>query len=127
MGTLEVHLATEFQNILFDAGAFPSDLKEEMYGYCRDKLIDEKGEKDTDEQFIYKTRKKLWGPFKKQVWNLPESTRSSLRGQLQEKFEFLFEQLGAVDSESLISKWVKEPARIRKQQPEALKALAPVS
>ena len=123
-GTVEVHLATEFQNILFDGGAFPEDLKPEMYTYCRSHFADERGEKDTDEQFIYKTRKKLWGPFKKHVWTLPESTRRALRGQLEEKFEFLFEQLGAVSTDSLIARWVREPARIRKPQPEALKALA---
>jgi fructose-bisphosphate aldolase, class II len=123
-GTVEVHLATEFQNILFDAGAFPEDLKQEMYGYCREKLGDEHGPKDTDEQFIYKTRKKLWGPFKQKVWTLPEATRAALRGQLEEKFEFLFEQLGAIDSDKLIARHIQAPARIRKPQPEALKALA---
>jgi len=58
------------------------------------------------------------------VWTLPESTRRALRGQLEEKFEFLFEQLGAVNTDSLVARWVREPARIRKPQPEALKALA---
>jgi fructose/tagatose bisphosphate aldolase len=123
-GTVEVHLATEFQNILFDAGAFPEDLKQEMYAYCRDKLGDERGPKDTEEQFIYKTRKKLWGPFKQHVWSLPEATRATLRGQLEEKFEFLFEQLGAIDSDKLIARHIQAPARIHKPQPEALKALA---
>lgn len=123
-GTVEVHLATEFQNILLDGGAFPDDLKQEMYAYCRENMSDERGEKDTDEQFIYKTRKKLWGPFKQQVWTLPDSTRKTLRSQLEEKFEFLFEQLGAVDTEGLIGRHIKDVARIRKPQPEALKALA---
>jgi fructose/tagatose bisphosphate aldolase len=123
-GTVEVHLATEFQNVMLDGGNFPADLKEEMYAYCRAKLGDERGAKDTEEQFIYKTRKKLWGPFKQQAWTLPESARQALRSQLEEKFEFLFEQLGAVDSDKLIAAHVKAPARIRKPQPEALKALA---
>jgi len=123
-GTVEVHLATEFQNILLDGGAFPSDIKEEMYAHAREHLADERGDKDTDEQFIYKTRKKLWGPFKQKVWTLPDSTRQTLRGQLEEKFEFLFEQLGAIDTEGLVSKWIGEPARISKPQPEALKAIA---
>jgi fructose/tagatose bisphosphate aldolase len=124
VGTVEVHLATEFQNILFDAGAFPQDLKKEMYAYAGDKLGDERGAKDTEEQFIYKTRKKLWGPFKQQVWTLPETTRQLMRGQLEEKFEFLFEQLGAIDSDKLVAKHIAAPARISKPQPEALKALA---
>ena len=122
VGTLEVHLATEFQNIMFDAGAFPEDLKKEMYAYCREKLGNERGADDTEEQFIYKTRKKLWGPFKQQVWTLPESTRSEIRGQLEQKLDFLYEKLGAIDTESLVNRWVSDPPRIQKPQPEALKA-----
>jgi hypothetical protein len=124
VGTLEVHLATEFQNIILDHGAFPEDLKQEMYAYIREKLADERGSGDTDEQFIYKTRKKIWGPFKQQTWNLPEATRSQIRGQLEEKLEFLYEQLGVIDSQTLVQRWIPDPRRITKPQPEALKAVA---
>jgi fructose/tagatose bisphosphate aldolase len=124
VGTVEVHLATEFQNIIFDAGAFPEDLKSEMYAYCRDNLGDERGANDTEEQFIYKTRKKLWGPFKERVWTLPEDTRTAIRQQLSEKFEFLYEQLGVLDSEGLITRYITDPPRISKPQPESLKAVA---
>jgi len=121
--TLEVHLATEFQNIILDHGAFPAELKQEAYAYCRDKLGNEWAKGDTEEQFIYKTRKKIWGPLKQQVWTLPESTRSAIRGQLEEKLEFLYEQLGVLDSKSLVDKWVANPPKISKPQPEALKAI----
>jgi fructose/tagatose bisphosphate aldolase len=123
-GTLEVHLATEFQNIIFDHGAFPEDLKQEMYAYCKEKLADEWAKGDTEEQFIYKTRKKLWGPFKKQVWTLPADTRGRVRSQLEEKLEFLYEQLGVVDTQSLVGRYVVNPRRISKPQPEAAKAVA---
>ncbi len=121
--TLEVHLATEFQNIILDHGAFPNDLKQEAYAYCKDKLGNEWAKGDTEEQFIYKTRKKIWGPFKKQVWELPEGTRSQIRAQLEEKLEFLYEQLGVLDTGSLVSKWVSDTPKITKPQPEALKAV----
>jgi len=121
VGTLEVHLATEFQNIILDHGAFPEDLKKESYAYIREKLSDEWAKGDTEEQFIYKTRKKIWGPFKEQAWTLPEMTRASIRAQLEEKLDFLYEQLGVIDSRPLVDKWVPDPARIRKPQPEALK------
>lgn len=124
VGTLEVHLATEFQNIILDHGAFPEDLKQQMYAYIREKLADERGKDDTDEQFIYKTRKKIWGPFKQQTWNLPEATRAQIRGLLEEKLEFLFEQLGVIDSQRLVQRFVPDPRRISKPQPEALKAVA---
>jgi fructose/tagatose bisphosphate aldolase len=123
VGTLEVHLATEFQNIILDHGAFPEDLKQQMYAYIREKLADEWAKGDTEEQFIYKTRKKIWGPFKKQVWNLPESTRAAIRGQLEEKLDFLYEQLGVIDSRGLVQKHVSDPKRISKPQPQTLKAV----
>jgi len=124
VGTLEVHLATEFQNIILDHGAFPEDLKKETYAFVREKLSDEWSKGDTEEQFIYKTRKKIWGPFKQQVWTLPDMTRASIRAQLEEKLEFLYEQLGVVDSRPLVEKYVADPARISKPQPAALKAVA---
>jgi fructose/tagatose bisphosphate aldolase len=124
VGTVEVHLATEFQNIILDQSPFPSDLKEQAYAYIREKLADEWAKGDTEEQFIYKTRKKIWGPFKQQVWTLPENTRAAIRGQLEEKLEFLYEQLGVIDSRALVDKYIPNPPRITKPQPEALKAVA---
>jgi fructose/tagatose bisphosphate aldolase len=124
VGTVEVHLATEFQNIILDHGAFPAELKAEAYAYCREKLSDEWAKGDTEEQFIYKTRKKIWGPFKQQVWTLPADTRTAIRAQLEEKLEFLYDQLGVIDTSSLVGKYVTETPRIAKPQPEALKAVA---
>jgi fructose/tagatose bisphosphate aldolase len=124
VGTVEVHLATEFQNIILDHSPFPADLKEEAYNWIRQNLADEWVQGDTEEQFIYKSRKKIWGPFKQQVWTLPESTRSAIRGQLEEKLEFLYEQLGVIGSRLLIEEHVPNPPRISKPQPEALKAVA---
>jgi fructose/tagatose bisphosphate aldolase len=123
-GAVEVHLATEFQNIILDHGVFPSDLKEQAYAWIRDKLADEWAKGDTDEQFMYKSRKKIWGPFKQQVWTLPESVRSQIRAQLEEKLEFLYDKLGVIDSRALVDRYVANPPRIRKPQPNALKAVA---
>ena len=118
-----MHLATEFQNIILDHGAFPEDLKQQMYDYIREKLKDEWAKGDTEEQFIYKTRKKVWGPFKQQVWTLPEETRAAIRAQLEEKLDFLYEKLGVIDSQGLVNRHVADPKRITKPQPEALKAV----
>jgi fructose/tagatose bisphosphate aldolase len=124
VGTVEVHLATEFQNIILDHSPFPSDLKEEAYNWIRKNLADEWAKGDTEEQFIYKSRKKIWGPFKQQVWTLPESTRAAIRAKLEEKLDFLYEQLGVIDSVPLVQQHVPNPPRITKPQPAALKAVA---
>jgi hypothetical protein len=95
-----------------------------MYAYCHEHFSDERGANDTDEQFVYKTRKKLWGPFKQQVWTLPEATRAAIRGQLEAKLDFLFNELRVPDTEALVRRWVSDPPRIARPQPESLKAVA---
>jgi fructose/tagatose bisphosphate aldolase len=120
-GTLEVHLATEFQNISLDGGHFPTDLKEDIRKWCFDNLADERSEKDSDEQFVYKARKKMWGPFKQQVWNLPKDSAQGIGQDLQNKFEFLMDQLAATNTTDLVAKHVK-PVQIDKPMPESLKA-----
>lgn len=121
MGTCEVHLATEFQNILYDGGAFPDELKQEIYAYLRQACADEQVEGETDEQFIYKTRKKAWGPFKRQTWDLDSNTRKQLGEMLQEKFEFLMDKLGVVDTRDLVTQHVK-PIRVDKPIPDAFRS-----
>ncbi len=118
---LEVHLATEFQNILFDGGAFPEDLKQDIYKYLREACADEAVEGETDEQFIYKTRKKAWGPFKQQTWDLPTDTRAQMGALIQDKFEFLMDKLNVVDTEHLTASHVK-PVKVDKPIPESLAA-----
>jgi fructose/tagatose bisphosphate aldolase len=121
VGTLEVHLATEFQNISLDGGHFPKDLKDEMNQWCRDNLKDEAKEGETDEQFVYKTRKKVWGPFKQQIWELPADARAGIGRDLQDKFEFLMDQLNVANTRDLVAKYI-QPVKIEKPMPESLKA-----
>lgn len=120
----EVHLATAFQNMTFESESFPSDLREEMYEYARREFTDEKKEGQTDEQFIYKTRKKLYGPFKQQAWDLPSEVRAGLGREWEEKFAFMFEQLAVVETRSLVDSWIK-PARVARPKPKALEEVAP--
>jgi fructose/tagatose bisphosphate aldolase len=121
MDCLEVHLATEFQNILFDGGAFPEDLKQDIYKYLREACADEAVEGETDEQFIYKTRKKAWGPFKEQTWNLDSETREKMGSMVQNKFEFLMDKLGVSNTVHLTASHIK-PVKVDKPMPEALQA-----
>jgi fructose/tagatose bisphosphate aldolase len=57
-GTSEVHLATGFQNIIYDNTSLPSAFREEVYSYIKENFSKEKKEGQTEEQFFYKTRKK---------------------------------------------------------------------
>jgi fructose/tagatose bisphosphate aldolase len=100
----EVHLATEFQNLIYENPAFPADLKEEIYKFLRKTCADEKKLTDTDEQFIYKTRKKAFGPFKRRLWELSADVRGRIGNDLENKFAFLFEKLNVKRTAELVKK-----------------------
>jgi len=96
--TAEIHLATDFQNMIYDNELFPEDFKKEIYVHLRKKFASEKKENDTDEQFIYKTRKKGFGEFKSRFWDLSNEIRTEIGSHLQKKVEHLFTQLKVEDT-----------------------------
>ncbi|HHD11932.1 MAG TPA: aldolase, partial [Deltaproteobacteria bacterium] len=97
-GTAEIHLATGFQNIIYESPAFPEELKEEIYSYLMEHFSSELKEGETEEQFIYKTRKKAFGPFKEKLWKMPRERIDQIAKELEEKFLFLFKKLNVADT-----------------------------
>jgi fructose/tagatose bisphosphate aldolase len=118
-GTAEIHLATGFQNMIYDSAHFPSDLRERIYQYIKSELNSEKKDTDTEEQFIYKTRKKGFGPFKKELWHLPAEKLSAISKELENQFEFLFNKLSVVNTSDVVKKYIK-PVHVPVTIPEAL-------
>lgn len=116
VGTLEIHLATEFQNMIYDNPNFPKELKQQMYNWLQENCKDERKPTDTDQQFFYKTRKKALGPFKKELWNLPKEVKESITTELQKKFEFLFDKLNVKDTKDIVKKYVK-PLKVKIEIP----------
>ena len=104
-GTLEVHLATEFQNIIYDNPRFPRDLLDKMHAYITEKYPKDWTAGDTREQFLYKTRKKGWGGIKKETWHLPEATMRDLMTPLENKFALLFQRLNVTNTVDLVNKY----------------------
>jgi len=105
--TAEIHLATDFQNMIYDHERFPADLKEEIYTHLRKTFASEKKESDTDEQFIYKTRKKGFGAFKSKFWNISDDIRIEISDQLAKKVEYLFTQLKVENTREIAEKTIK--------------------
>lgn len=92
--TAEIHLATDFQNMIYDSAHFPKEFKDEIYSYLRKEFASEKKDGWTDEQFIYKTRKKGFGnPLKPKFWSLPETVKDEIGKELETKIMFLFDKL----------------------------------
>jgi fructose-bisphosphate aldolase class II len=109
--TAEIHLATNFQTMLYDA--LPATLRNEIYEWLRENAKDERKPSDSDEQFFYKTRKKALGPFKPQIWDISEEAKAKLGHAYDQKFGFLFEQLAIGDTAKYVAKYVKPPVQHR--------------
>lgn len=120
VATAEIHLATGFQNIIYDSAQFPKDLKGRIYEHLKTACRDEWKEKDTEEQFIYKTRKKGFGPFKQEMWNLPVDVREKIGAELEKQFAFLFEKLKMNNTQDLVKKYIK-PVDVQLAFPASLK------
>jgi len=121
-GTSEVHLATGFQNIMYDNPALPAEFRTEVYDFIKTEFAKEQKEGQTAEQFIYKTRKKGFGPLKKKWWNLPREVKEPIMKELEEKFGLLFEKLKVGNTTEIVQKTITNKP-LRKSLPEAARAL----
>ena len=101
----EIHLATEFQNMIFESPAFPADLKKAIYDELRVTEAGERKATDTDEQFFYKTRKKAIGSKKQQLWGLPADVRAAIGQSLEDRFTFLLTQLKTGGTREMAAKY----------------------
>jgi fructose/tagatose bisphosphate aldolase len=116
----EIHLATNFQNILYDR--LPEELRQRIYGWLNENAKDERKPKDTDEQFFYKTRKKALGPFKRELWELPASVKEELSAAYDRTFGFLFDQLAVGGTADVVKKYVRPPRQERRAPGETVAA-----
>jgi fructose/tagatose bisphosphate aldolase len=110
VGTVEVHLATGFQNIIFDSPQFPKDLLNNIYQALNSKYSHEKKQGQSEEQFIYQTRKRAFGDFKREMWDMPESNRQGVMTELEERFSLLYRKLNATNTTGLVKKYVVIPS-----------------
>ncbi len=118
-GCAEVHLATGFQNILYDGGGLPSDLRAEMMAWCLATCADERKAGETDEQFLYKTRKKALGPFKEALWSIGPAAEAEIGSSLAARLDILFDRLGVDGTRAVVDQWVS-PVPLPRPVPAAL-------
>jgi fructose/tagatose bisphosphate aldolase len=120
--TAEIHLATNFQTMLYDR--LPSGLRDEIYEWLRENAKDERKPADSDDQFLYKTRKKALGPFKRRFWDLDEPVKRELAAAYDDKFRFLFTQLGIAGTADAVARYVKIVRQHRPQPHEGMVMVA---
>ncbi len=110
VGACEIHLATDFQNMVYDHPQFPADLKDQMYAWLQEHAQEERKPKDTEQQFIYKARKKAIGPFKKQMWGIEAARRDAIGTSLEERFTRLMTLLKINGTADAVKRFVTVPA-----------------
>ncbi len=117
-GTAEIHLATGFQNILYDEPGLPADIRAEMMELVPGQLraVSARTARP-NEQFLYKTRKKAIGPFKRQLWTLPNEAQAQISANLHERFGILFDALHVGGTRALVDRYVTPPALPRPLPP----------
>jgi fructose/tagatose bisphosphate aldolase len=116
--TAEIHLATGFQNALYEHPAFPKELHEKIEQWVFANAADERKPDQTDEQFVYTTRKKAIGPFKRELWDL--STKDEILAAQRRKIAFLFTELGVNGSREMVERYI-HPVEQRRSVPDALR------
>ena len=117
--TAEIHLATGFQNALFEHPAFPAELHREIESFCFEHALDERKPDQTDQQFVYTTRKKAIGPFKRQLWDL--AAKDEILAAQRRKFSFLFTELGVNGSREMVDAYIR-PTERHSPPPDGLRS-----
>jgi fructose/tagatose bisphosphate aldolase len=120
---IEVHLATAFQSQLLDSSHFPDELRQRMHAWLAENRASERKEGETDAQFYYKTRKRVFGPFKRDLWDLPESTRAALMAELEQTYGNIMRLLGVGGTASLVDQHIK-PVHVDVPAPAGVSTLA---
>lgn len=116
--TVEIHLATEFQNIILDHPVFPAPIKDTINEWV-EKNYRSKHPQITEEQLIYKMRKNAFGPFKADIWNLPPEIKKEILETLRKTFSFIFHKLNIINTNEIINKSVK-PVKVHKALPQEI-------
>ncbi len=106
---IEVHLATNFQNMFFDLA--PEGLRNEMYAWLEENHGKDRKPNMTDEQFYYKTRKNAIGPFKEKQYDMSESEKERVSSAWEEQFGRLFDLLGVAGTRKYVEEFV-EPVKV---------------
>ncbi|HET9084332.1 MAG TPA: class II fructose-bisphosphate aldolase [Candidatus Limnocylindrales bacterium] len=119
--TAEIHLATGFQNLLYEHPAFPKELHERIREWSFENAADERKPDQTDEQFVYTTRKKAIGPFKRELWDL--EMKDEILAAQRRKFAFLFTELGVNGSREMVEAYIR-PIEAHRPIPDSLKEAA---
>ncbi len=113
-GVIEVHLATQIQNILFDHPAFPVDLRKKMKSELVTTKRAAEGERldsnaDMSEaQRFYQARWAAWGNYKTQLWQMPDEVIAQVSDSLSEWATDVFNALRVTNRSQVLKDFYPE-------------------
>ncbi|MEI8190833.1 MAG: aldolase, partial [candidate division NC10 bacterium] len=122
-GTVEIHLAMGFNNLIFDHPRLPQEVKDEIRAYCFTHHANEQKPDQTEAQFIYTTRKKAWAGMKERFWNLPADIQEGLMVSLEEMFRDMFVRMNVGQTGELVAQHTQAPVVPVPVPPALAKAL----
>ncbi len=102
-GTLEIHLSTGFQNIIFDN--LPKALLSEMDSWVTANCQSERKPEWNNRQFFYKLRKKSLGPFRENLCHLSGAEKQPILKALETELLFIFEALRVFQTREIVEKY----------------------
>ena len=114
--TAEIHLATRFQNILFDS--IPGELRQRAYRWLDANAGADRRPADTDAQFYYRARKRALGPFKRELWDLPDIEKDRIADEYDRALGALFAQLGIAGTRDIVTAHVRPAVQHRRRVPD---------
>jgi fructose/tagatose bisphosphate aldolase len=100
----EVHLATNFQNMMYDR--LPKQFMSAVYLYVNQKYAADRKPGQTNEQFHYEGRKRALGPFKPDLWRLPAADKQVIIGAWEQQFSMLFRLLAIGGTRQYVDQFV---------------------
>ena len=96
---------------------------DEIYAWCEVNAADERKDGQTDEQFLYTTRKKAIGPFKRAAVGPGDPRTRSSRPRAPSS-AFLFTELRVNGSMEMVERFVR-PVPLSRPIPESLAVAVP--
>jgi fructose/tagatose bisphosphate aldolase len=103
-GTVEIHLALGFNNLIFDHPRLPQAVKDEIRAYVFAHHANERAPDETDAQFVYNTRKKAWAGMKERFWNLPTDIQQDIMASLEAMFRDMFMRMNVGGTAELVTR-----------------------
>ena len=112
-GAIEIHLSTGWQNMIMDHPDFPTELKTEMYKWLDINKKELRKSEETDIQFYYRTRKYVWGEFRKKLEQVSQDFKTKITNEMKDRCIKLFRELKVENTIKIVDKYINNKQNLR--------------